>query len=85
MFYSLKDNLDKYEVIIVLPPKEMKEEILQRVYNRGDTEWYPYLKQIYDTFYQNTISFPINATKIWLKPGQYIEDIIKEIEEENLD
>lgn len=84
VFSGLISRLDKYELVIVLPPPEMKEELLQRVWNRGDTEWYPYLKNIYDNFYQATIDFKIEGKRVWLKPGQYLEDIIKQ-EEENLD
>ena len=84
VFSGLRPHLDKYELVIILPPPEMKEELLQRVFDRGDVEWYPYLKSIYDNFYQATINFEIEGKRIWLKPGQYLEDIIKQ-EEKNLD
>ena len=82
---GLKKHLEKYELIIILPPPEMKEELLQRVKDRGDIEWYPYLSRIYDDFYQATINFDIPGQRIWLKPGQYLEDIIKQLEPESLD
>ena len=38
VFSGLKNYLDQYELIIILPPPEMKEELSQRVYDRGDLE-----------------------------------------------
>ena len=38
VFTGLMKHIEKYELIIILPPPEMKEELLQRVYNRGDIE-----------------------------------------------
>lgn len=78
-------HIDKYDLVIILPPPEMKEELLQRIYDRGDTEWYPYLKSIYDNFYEQTVHYPVEGRKIWLKPGQYAGEIIEKLEQENLD
>ena len=85
VFSGLMKHIDKYDLVIILPPSEMKEELLQRVYDRGDTEWYPYLRSIYDDFYTSTINYPVEGRKIWLKPGQYAGEIIEQLEQENLD
>lgn len=81
---GLANHLEEFELVIILPVPEMKEELLQRILNRGDTEWYPYLKSIYDNFYENTVNFDIPGQRVWIHPGQYLEEIIEQLEKENL-
>ena len=62
--------------VLILPGEGMKEEILQRVYERDPKDpWVTKYAQIYDRWYVDLNSR--NLEKIYLQPGQYISDIIK--------
>lgn len=84
VLYGLSVVSNKYDIILILPSENMKEEILQRVESRGDTEWAMSLrKKYYDIFYER-----LNSTfyrKVYAQPGQYAGEIIEQLEQENLD
>lgn len=63
-------------IIVVLPEKEMKQEIINRCLNRPDHDkWFEsYLVQNYDKVYEMAESLPF--PKIYLKSGQFLTDII---------
>ena len=63
--------------ILIMPGTDMKEEILRRVYERNPQDpWALEYRRIYDKFYADLNSRDLE--KIYLQPGQYIDDIIDE-------
>lgn len=84
VLYGLSTISDKYEIILILPSVEMKEELLQRVESRGDIEWATSLRdRFYDIFYEQVCQLPYR--KIYAQSGQYAGEIIEQLEQENLD
>ena len=68
----LKEN--KIEYIVVYPKEHMLDEIMQRFIDRGNTnEFLSGVKDAYYRLYPNK-----NDKVIWLKRGEYLEDILKE-------
>lgn len=68
----------QFEIIIILPSAEMKQEILDRIKERGDATWAEQLTKLYDNFYTYVDKYPYALKKIYLQPGQYISDVIGE-------
>ena len=54
----------------------MKQEILDRIQNRGDLEWAKMLKDLYDYMYDYACSYQ-GARIIYAQPGEYLTDIMK--------
>lgn len=73
----LRPNFVPLKVNIILPGYDMKEEIRQRIESRGCPGDVRYLMGVYDRNYQAVDSMPFD-TKVYLKPGQYLSDIIDE-------
>ena len=72
---SLANN-EEFEPILILPSEEMKEEIIQRIRDRGDDDWANYLNEIYDDHLGKVLQTPYK--KIFLTSGQYLEDVLNE-------
>lgn len=72
---------DKYNPTLIIGNSEMKDELLQRVRERGNTEqWareYPYVIDYWMSFFAQT-----NMNTIILHKGQYLSDVLKDIENE---
>ena len=66
-----KNNIDYY---IVWPEENMLDEIIDRSKKRGNNE--RFISRIKQVYYED---FPKNNDKvIWLKKGQYLEDVLIE-------
>ena len=77
--YILKGILKeqyKFDVVLILPDKTMKQEILDRVKARGDFEWAVMLNDLYDYMYDYAKNFK-DARIIYAQPGEYLTDIMK--------
>ena len=66
-----------FEYNIILPVLEMKDEIIERAAVRDGPITSKYLTKVYDEEWEALDKAPFN-TKVYLKPGQYLSDIIDE-------
>ena len=66
-----------FEYNIILPILEMKDEIIERAAVRDGPITSKYLTKVYDEEWQALDNAPFD-TKVYLKPGQYLSDIIDE-------
>ena len=73
---SLFHHRDAFEVILMIPSPDMKEEILQRIRDRGSIEWADMLPKYYDNMYKYAYYYPCE-TKYMLRSGQYVSDVLK--------
>lgn len=73
---SLYHHRDEFEVILMIPSPNMKEEILQRIRDRGSIEWANMLPKYYDNMYKYAYFYPCE-TKYMLRSGQYVSDVLK--------
>ena len=79
-YLSLPENSwqkQTFPINVILPSPEMKDEILQRVMNRSGAigSEINFITSTYDTTWQALDTMPFD-TKVYLKPGQYVSDII---------
>lgn len=65
------------ELNVIIPGKDMKEEILDRIKARGNNSEYQSIAAMYDMSWRAADNLPFK-TKVYLKPGQYLSDIIDE-------
>ena len=72
-----RPNFVPLSINIILPSKEMKAEILDRIASRGCAQDLRYLTQVYDKNWEALDAANFD-TKVYLKPGQYLSDIIDE-------
>ncbi|MBP5470288.1 MAG: hypothetical protein J6Z11_13700 [Candidatus Riflebacteria bacterium] len=74
---KLMPNFVPLKVNIIIPCPEMKAEILERIASRGCAQDLKYLTNAYDQNWEALDNAPFD-TKVYLKPGQYLSDIIDE-------
>ena len=72
-----RPNYQPVKYNIIIPAPEIKDEILTRIKNRSCARDYEYISSIYDKEWEalNNAQFD---TKVYLKSGQYLSDIIDE-------
>jgi len=74
----LRPNFVPIKVNIIIPSPEMKDEILARIAGRGCEGDVRYLTSVYDQNWKALDNYKDFDTKVYLKPGQYLSDIIDE-------
>jgi len=72
-----RPNFVPLKINIILPGPEMKQEILTRIAGRGCDKDTNYLTGVYDKNWYALDQAKFD-TKVYLKPGQYLSDIIDE-------
>jgi len=72
-----RPNYVPIKINIIIPSKDMKEEMLARIAGRGCERDTNYLTSVYDKNWQALDNAKFD-TKVYLKPGQYLSDIIDE-------
>ncbi len=82
-------EFDKQGILInlIMPSPEMKDEIIERVRIRDgeDSYWYNFLKDNYDRLYNEVVTYPNINSITYLKPGQYVKDVIYNINGRKVD
>ena len=74
----VRPNFIPLKVNIILPGKDMKEEMIARIASRGCEGDTRYLTSVYDKNWKALDEYQNFDTKVYLKPGQYLSDIIDE-------
>ena len=66
------------DINIIIPPAEMREEMIARIRHRSaESEEADAIVRMYDAAWTAIDKMPFD-TKVYLKPGQYLSDIIDE-------
>ena len=71
----LRPNYIPLKINIILPSKEMKDEMIARIAGRGCAGDTKYLTSVYDKNWTALDQAKFD-TKVYLKPGQYLSDIL---------
>lgn len=75
--WQFNKELDTFKINIILPSREMKQEIIERLQARGRAEEVGWIINEYDRNWEVLDNAKFD-TKVYLKPGQYLSDIIDE-------
>lgn len=73
----IRPNFVPIKTNIIIPSPEMKQEILERIKNRSCARDAEYIMSVYDKEWEALDKAQFD-TKVYLKPGQYLSDIIDE-------
>jgi len=71
------------EINIVMPSRNMKEEMLERFKKRdeelNDLRHWTWIQHDYDSFYEKVDLFTDYDSKVYLRPGEFISNILDNI------